>query len=146
MDGAWRWPKITLKNWTRGRTNTWTVSVSETQRMGTLIDDLLQLSRVSRARIEPGTVDLSRVAEVVDGKLREALPDRRIEFLIRPGLTVSGDARLLEVVLTNLLENAAKFTGTRASARDRVRSSRTKRRRHVLRSRQRRGFRHGLPH
>ncbi len=89
----------------------------EAQRMGLLIDGLLHLSRVGRVEIERSTVDLSRVAEMVAARLREAHPSRQIEFLIQPGLTAAGDARLLEVVLTNLLENAVKFTSTRAQAR-----------------------------
>jgi PAS domain S-box-containing protein len=89
---------------------------SETQRMGHLIDDLLQLSRISRAEMHRDTVDLSRAAESIAERLREAHPDRRREFTIRPRMTAFGDARLLEVALTNLLQNAVKFSGPRAHA------------------------------
>ena len=90
---------------------------SETQRMGRLIDDLLQLSRITRAEMHRDAVDLSRTAESIAARLREAHPQRRLEFVIRPGLTAFGDARLLEIAFTNLLENAVKFTGPRADAR-----------------------------
>lgn len=89
---------------------------SETQRMGLLIDDLLQLSRLNRAKMERGPVDLTSLARTIATRLQEAEPGRQIRFAIEPGLTVFGDARLLEVALTNLLSNAVKFTGPRVQA------------------------------
>jgi PAS domain S-box-containing protein len=90
---------------------------SEAQRMGKLIDDLLHLSRVGRAELVPTPVDLTSLAETVAGRLREAHPERCIEFIIARQLTCTGDARLLETALTNLLENAVKFTSLRSHAR-----------------------------
>ncbi|MBM3854922.1 MAG: PAS domain S-box protein, partial [Verrucomicrobia bacterium] len=90
---------------------------SEAQRMGRLIDDLLRLSRVSRAELRREAVDLSALARTVAERLRGAWPGRRIEFVIASDLMTEGDAALLEVVLTNLLDNACKFTGPRAEAR-----------------------------
>jgi signal transduction histidine kinase len=90
---------------------------TETQRMGTLIDDLLHLSRVTRAEMQQAPVDLTAIAERVARNLREANPGRTIDFVIEPGLGALGDGRLLEIALTNLMENAVKFTGTRAEAR-----------------------------
>jgi PAS domain S-box-containing protein len=90
---------------------------SEAQRMGMLIDDLLHLSRVGRAELVPTPVDLTSLAETIAGRLREAHPDRCIEFIIARQLTCTGDTRLLETALTNLLENAVKFTGLRSHAR-----------------------------
>jgi PAS domain S-box-containing protein len=89
---------------------------SETQRMGNLVDDLLQLSRISRAQLHGDMVDLSQAAESIAARLREAHPKRQLEFTIQPGITAFGDSRLLEVALTNLLQNAVKFTGPRAHA------------------------------
>jgi light-regulated signal transduction histidine kinase (bacteriophytochrome) len=51
------------------------------------------------------------------GRLHEALPERKVEILVQPGLSVSGDPGLLEAAITNLLENAWKFTGQTAQAR-----------------------------
>jgi PAS domain S-box-containing protein len=90
---------------------------SEAQRMGLLIDDMLQLARVSRAEMTLNPVDLSAIAQTIVSRLREAHPQRRIEFCIEPGLAAAGDARLLEIALTNLLQNAVKFTGPRPEAR-----------------------------
>ena len=90
---------------------------SEAQRMGQLIDDLLQLSRVSGVKMRRVPVNLSDLAQVVAQRLRQSQPGRHVEFEIQPGLCASGDARLLEIALTNLFSNAWKFTGPRPEAR-----------------------------
>ncbi|MGA3325588.1 MAG: CHASE3 domain-containing protein [Terriglobia bacterium] len=90
---------------------------SEAQRMGGLIDDLLHLSRVGRTELVPSTVDLTCLAATIVARLKEAHPDRSIEFIVAPQLKCTGDARLLEIALTNLLANAVKFTGPRSPAR-----------------------------
>jgi light-regulated signal transduction histidine kinase (bacteriophytochrome) len=84
---------------------------SETQRMGQLIDDMLHLSRVTRVEMQRDLVDLTLLANGTVIPLRDANPQRRIEFDIEPGLSAHGDAGLLQIVLTNLLNNAVKFTG-----------------------------------
>ncbi len=90
---------------------------ADTQRMGRLIDDLLRLSRVARGPIEQGPVDLTAIAQSVAARLREAEPERRVEFAVQPGLRAQGDARLMDVVLSNLLGNAWKFSRGRPLAR-----------------------------
>jgi PAS domain S-box-containing protein len=89
---------------------------SETQHMGQLIDDLLELSRLNRGEMQRTHVDLGSIAARVAAKLREAHPGRAIDFSIAQNLTAWGDARLLEIVLTNFLDNAVKFTSTRPEA------------------------------
>lgn len=81
-----------------------------TQRMGQLIDDLLTLSRVTRSDMSRESVDLSRLASCICADLQQAHPERQVEFAVQPGLVVRGDARLLQVLLENLLNNAWKFT------------------------------------
>lgn len=90
---------------------------AETQRMGQLIDDLLVLSRISRAELKISRVDFSAMAEGIAARLGEEDPGRQFEWLIQPGLTAQGDPALLEIALTNLLGNAVKFTRTRLRAR-----------------------------
>jgi PAS domain S-box-containing protein len=90
---------------------------SETQRMGELIDDLLELSRITRADVQTTAIDLSTLANAVAGRLCDSSTDRKIEFVIHPGLTTIADPRLLDVVLVNLFSNAVKFTGRREDAR-----------------------------
>ena len=80
------------------------------QRMGMLIDDLLKLARVTRAELRTGIVDLSAMAQDVATELQRSAPERRIEFVIAPGITARGDVRLLRVVLDNLLGNSWKYT------------------------------------
>ncbi|MCJ7435703.1 MAG: PAS domain S-box protein [Anaerolineales bacterium] len=90
---------------------------SETQHMGHLIDDLLQLSRLTRAEMVKEQVDLSVLAQTVAERLKQDEPLRPVDFNIQAGLTAEGDAHLLKIVLANLLGNAFKFTGKRADAR-----------------------------
>ncbi len=88
-----------------------------TQRMGSLIDDLLNLSRVSRATLKREQVDLSALAESVAAELRHHQPDRAVEFVAEPALIDDCDPNLMRAVLENLLGNAWKFTSKHASAR-----------------------------
>jgi signal transduction histidine kinase len=80
------------------------------QRMGQLIDALLQLSRITRAEITRETFSFSELATAVSSVLREENPGRDIIFHIEPGLTVEGDPKLLQVALENLFGNAVKFS------------------------------------
>lgn len=82
-----------------------------TQRMGELIDDLLQLARVGRAELRRERVDLSELAQSLVAELRRRHPDKTVEVLVQPGLTADADGRLMTIVLENLLGNAWKFTG-----------------------------------
>jgi light-regulated signal transduction histidine kinase (bacteriophytochrome) len=88
-----------------------------TQRMGQLIDDLLTLSRVTRSDMHKESVDLSRLASRICTNLQQASPERPIEFEIQADLIAHGDARLLQVVLDNLLNNAWKFTAKQPQAK-----------------------------
>jgi signal transduction histidine kinase len=87
------------------------------QQMGQLIDDLIDLARVTRVEIVPVDVDLSPIALAVVDELRAAEPSRQLEFDVAPDLQATCDPRLLQIVLRNLLHNACKFTGTRPVAR-----------------------------
>jgi signal transduction histidine kinase len=85
------------------------------EQMSLLIDDLLRLSRVSRAELIYRKVDLTALAREIVSELRAAQPDHPVRVSIPDGLTVHGDASLLRVVLQNLLSNAWKFTRGQAS-------------------------------
>ncbi len=87
------------------------------QQMAQLIDDMLKLSRVTRAEMRREPVNLSRMAEAAVEELKKAQPDRAVDFVIEKELTAEGDPRLLRVVLDNLLGNAWKYTGKRSRAR-----------------------------
>jgi signal transduction histidine kinase len=87
------------------------------RRMGQLIGDLLNLSRVTRSEIHRETVDLSALARAIVEQLEQREPERRIEFVIAERVAVNGDAHLLQVMLQNLLDNAFKFTSKHPQAR-----------------------------
>lgn len=84
-----------------------------TLRMNGLIDVLLNFSRMVHVEPRRETVDLSAMAHEVATALKLAEPERRVTFLIAGGIVVDGDAKLLRVVLDNLLGNAWKYTGAR---------------------------------
>ncbi len=86
------------------------------ERMGELINSILDLSRLSRQEIRSARVDLTALAQEVAGELRASSPEREVEFRIAEGLEAQGDSRLLCAVLQNLMGNAFKFTSHRPRA------------------------------
>ena len=87
------------------------------QHMEEIIDALLALSNMTRHELVPENCDLSALAKGIATELKQKDPDRLVDWIIADGLTVEGDARLLRVVLENLLGNAWKFTAKRPRAR-----------------------------
>ncbi|MCE9534278.1 MAG: PAS domain S-box protein [Planctomycetes bacterium] len=87
------------------------------QRMGELIDDLLNLSRVSRAELHSTRVDLSSLARKIADGLHTTNPERRVEWVIAPSLIAQGDRNLMTILLENLLGNAHKYTSRHERAR-----------------------------
>ena len=87
-----------------------------TQRMSNLIDDLLELGRVTRVEIRRRQVDLSELARAIVTRLREANPERAAAIVIEAQLAAEADPGLLEIALENLLDNAWKFTAGRPVA------------------------------
>ena len=88
-----------------------------TQKMAQLIDDILKLSRVTRAELASETVNLSAMAVSIAEELRRDDQQRKVEFVIKDDVITKGDPRLLTLVLENLLGNAWKFTSGHAEAR-----------------------------
>ncbi|MDQ3791704.1 MAG: PAS domain S-box protein, partial [Actinomycetota bacterium] len=80
------------------------------QRMGHLIDDLLNLSRMTRSEMRRESVDLSALVNAVVEELRGTWPEHDVEVVVEEGLVANGDESLLRVALQNLLGNAWKFT------------------------------------
>ncbi len=87
------------------------------QKMAQLIDALLQLSRVTRAEFNPAPVDLSALVRQIASDVRASDPRRDCEFTIEDGVSAEADARLIEVALQNLLNNAWKFSSQRRQTR-----------------------------
>ena len=86
------------------------------ERMATLIDDLLQLAQVSRSQMHLRPVDLSAEVTAVVGEFESTDPSRRIRISIQDGVQATADRGLIRTVLQNLVENAWKFTARREDA------------------------------
>jgi light-regulated signal transduction histidine kinase (bacteriophytochrome) len=85
--------------------------------MARLIDDLLDLSHMTRSEMSNERVDLSALTRSFAKELKQSDPEREVEFVVEDGIVAEGDQWLLRVVLENLLRNAWKFTGNQPRAR-----------------------------
>lgn len=87
------------------------------QRMAQLIDDLLELSRITRREMRRESTDLSLQAQEIVADLRKEHPERAVEVSIMSGIRLQADTNLLRIALDNLIRNAWKFTGKQPRAR-----------------------------
>jgi signal transduction histidine kinase len=85
--------------------------------MAELIDDILELSRITRRHMSVGRVDLSQCAGEYFERLRSEEPNRRLEYHVEKNVIVSWSRELLYAALKNLLENAWKFTSKKETAK-----------------------------
>jgi signal transduction histidine kinase len=84
--------------------------ISAGKHMANLIDDILELSRITRSPLTKSTVDLSAIALTLINSLQQLEPERKVNWLIQESMTANGDNHLLTILLQNLLDNAWKFT------------------------------------
>jgi signal transduction histidine kinase len=89
---------------------------SASMRMAELIEDLLNLSRVSRSDMHIQQVDLSQIAREIGTEFQRAHPERHVTLLVGEKVLGRGDGRLLRIALENLLENAWKYTSKHPTA------------------------------
>lgn len=82
-----------------------------TQHMGMLIEDILKLSRIAHTEFRHESVDLSKIVQSVADTLQQNNPDRDVQTNIQKDIVINGDRSSMEIAMTNLLENAWKFTG-----------------------------------
>ena len=90
---------------------------SAAKRMGQLIDDMLTLSRISRAPLRKESVDLSAMARSIVKALQESDPQRQVDVQVADLLHTAADPNLVRIALENLLGNAWKFTARTTQAR-----------------------------
>jgi PAS domain S-box-containing protein len=86
------------------------------KRMTELIDDLLNLARVSRAEIHLQVIDLGAEVAGMAAELQRQEPDRQVRFTIQQPALATADPTLIRAALQNLLDNAWKFTAGREDA------------------------------
>jgi hypothetical protein len=84
---------------------------SATQHMGLLIEDMLKLSRISHAEFQHESIDLSNLVQSIAQTIQHNNPDKDMKMIIQKDIIIKGDRNSMEIALTNLLENAWKFTG-----------------------------------
>lgn len=87
------------------------------KRMSELIEDLLNLSRVTTSAMHREEIDLSVFARSILEELRHEAPQRKVDFVAPASTKVFADARLLRIVMDNLLRNAWKYTSHHDHAR-----------------------------
>lgn len=89
---------------------------ANSERMSQSIDALLQLSRVTRTQMHLSQVNLSEMVREIASELTANDPIRSVKLAIAPEVSVKGDPMLLRIMLSNLLENAWKYTSKREFA------------------------------
>ncbi|MBX3119663.1 MAG: PAS domain-containing protein [Fimbriimonadaceae bacterium] len=91
--------------------------IAASRRLNDLIDSMLSLSRIAREELHMKSVNLSDIAHDVLFELRTRHPERKVDITVEPKLMAHCDPRLMQIALTNLIDNAWKFTQNEASAR-----------------------------
>jgi signal transduction histidine kinase len=85
--------------------------------MARLIDEILELSRVSRVDMQTGIVDIGELSGSIAARLADSEPERKVKWSIQPHMQVAGDPQLLALVMENLIGNAFKYTAHEPRAR-----------------------------
>jgi signal transduction histidine kinase len=93
------------------------VICSEAERMGRLIEAILDFSRASKSELQPLTIDMTELVREVYGRLIAPLADRSVDFRLQPLAAATADPTLMRQVWTNLLDNALKYSRTRDETR-----------------------------
>ncbi|KUG24657.1 phytochrome, two-component sensor histidine kinase [hydrocarbon metagenome] len=85
-----------------------------TQHMGMLIEDMLKLSRIIHTELHTQSIDLSELFREIITNYQEKNSVRIVDTIIKEDISIKGDFDMMHIVLTNLIENALKFTGKTA--------------------------------
>ncbi|NNF97205.1 MAG: hypothetical protein HKM94_09795, partial [Halobacteria archaeon] len=84
--------------------------INASDRMHNLIDDILNLAKITRSELKLSRIDISAIATQINQELTAAYPEHAVSVEIENGLNLRGDKTLVRILLDNLLSNAWKFT------------------------------------
>ncbi len=87
------------------------------RKMGILVEELLNLSQITRIELIRENVDITFMARSIAQELASSAPERRVEFVIAPDMAADADPNLLKIVMNNLMGNAWKFSSAKHDAR-----------------------------
>ncbi|WP_455200653.1 PAS domain S-box protein, partial [Kaarinaea lacus] len=90
--------------------------ISAGKYMAELIDDILDLARISRAELKPVTVDITQIANSIASRLQQTDEQRKTQWVIENNIQTVADQALLTIALENLLGNAWKYTSKTSNA------------------------------
>ncbi len=90
--------------------------VAGAEHLGELIDDLLNMARLSRLEMRRQELSFSELAARAVQSLKQAFPERGVDISIQPGISINGDPGLMRALLDNLIGNAWKYTGKTSAA------------------------------
>jgi PAS domain S-box-containing protein len=90
--------------------------VTSSDKMGELVDDMLNLSKISRQEMNVQQISLSKIAETIIDELQQSDPAKNVEVSIAQDVETRGDSGLMSIALSNLIGNAWKYSSKTPNA------------------------------
>ncbi|HEX2956286.1 MAG TPA: ATP-binding protein [Chitinispirillaceae bacterium] len=85
-------------------------------KMASIIDDMLSLSKISLKEMNLQKVNMSELTESIIAELRTSSPEKNVEVHVDKGMEARADSSLIRIAMTNLIGNAWKYTSKKEIA------------------------------